>query len=292
MAARPIDVVTGMMRAVNARDAKKYASFYSTNASIVLQGFSVLVGREAIEKHELELLAQFPSVVLAFYDLWQRGNRALVHYGVNGSTADGRSMGHEGLLSYRFDASGLIAEEHRYLDSLTPMAQLGMLADESVRAPPVLPAKMNVHMAAGSRAEDENLTLVKACNEALDSKNESAFLATLDEQVVLDELMLPKAFQGKREARECFRSWTRAVPDAKSEITLICAVGAFVLVESIVRGRLSLPLGRYFASEQPFTVHRGAIVQLDKGRIQRIVGFMNGLELAQALGQWPPSGAP
>ena len=28
---------------------------------------------------------------------------------------------------YRFDPTGLIVEERRYLDSLTPMAQLGLL---------------------------------------------------------------------------------------------------------------------------------------------------------------------
>jgi hypothetical protein len=55
-------------------------------------------------------------------------------------------MGHEGLLFYRLHPSGLIEEERRYLDSLTPMAQLGLLGALPARPLPTLPTEMKADL--------------------------------------------------------------------------------------------------------------------------------------------------
>ena len=128
-----------MMRAVNAGDAAAYARVYAEDAVITIHGGSVLSGRRAIEAYEIDLLREFPGTQLAFYDFWQNGLAVVVHYGVDGRTPAGQAMGHEGLLFYRFEPSGLIAEERRYLDSATPMAQLGLLGPSPARPRPALP---------------------------------------------------------------------------------------------------------------------------------------------------------
>jgi hypothetical protein len=46
----------------------------------------------------------------------------VVHYGVNGRTSEGTARGPQDLPFYRVDSEGRIAEEHRYMDSLTPTA--------------------------------------------------------------------------------------------------------------------------------------------------------------------------
>ena len=101
-----------MAHAVNAGDAAAYARLYAPEAVITMHGAGILQGRRAIEAHEVELMSQFPGTRLAFYTVWQKGPSAVVHYGVNGRTTGGAAMGHEGLLFYRFQPSGLIEAEH------------------------------------------------------------------------------------------------------------------------------------------------------------------------------------
>lgn len=288
MERRQVTAVTEMMHAVNAGDAKGYARLYAQDAVITIHGSGELKGRGAIEQHEVELLREFPGARLAFHAIWQKGPLAVVHYAVNGRTRGGRSMGHEGLLFYRFHPSGLIEDEHRYMDSLTPMAQLGLLGDALPARPlPTLPTELKAHVAKGSAHENENVAMVTASFAALDSKDEPAFLSSVAEDAVLDELIDPQPLVGKRNVRAWFERWTGAVADASFEITSILGIGEFVLVETVVRGTLKGPLGRLSAANKEFAVHRAAIVQVRDGKLTRISVFMNGKELAVAVGQWP-----
>ena len=157
MANRQVTAFTRTLDAVNAGDAKSYASLYAQDAVITIHGSGQLEGRGAIEQHEVELLREFPGVRLGFYAIWQTGPLAVVHYAVNGKARGGPSMGHEGLLFYRFHPSGLIEEERRYLDSLTPMAQLGLLGALPARGLPTLPTELKVNTARGSPDEEENV---------------------------------------------------------------------------------------------------------------------------------------
>lgn len=214
---RQLAALVQMADAVNAGDAGRYASVYAPNAVITIYGSGKLQGRDAIEQHEVELLREFPGTRLAFYTLWQREALAVVRYGVNGKTARGEPMGHEGLLFFRFDPSGLIVEEHRYLDSLTPMAQMGMLGGAAARALPVLPARMEVLVAEDSQREKKNAAVVTATLAAMDSENEPAFLSTLAHDPVVDELIYTEPFTGKQEvapggSRKCFETSGRVEP--------------------------------------------------------------------------------
>jgi steroid delta-isomerase-like uncharacterized protein len=277
-----------MMDAVNGGDAKRYAQLYAPDAVVTIYGVGELIGRGAVERYEAELLREFPGTRLAFYSVWQKGGQTVVHYAVNSPAHGGRETGHEGLLFYRFAPSGLIEQERRYLDSLTPMAQVGLLGQTPARDLPTLATGIKVYAAQNSPDEDENVALVRANFTALDSKKESIFLAKVADDAVLDELINPQPFIGKRNIKAWFETWARTVPDATSEITTILGVGEFVLVETIVRGTLKGKLAGLEASDKQFEVHRGAIIQVKHGKFTRIAYFMNGKELAAAVGQWPP----
>jgi uncharacterized protein (TIGR02246 family) len=286
---KPIAALHEMMRAVNAGDARAYARVYAEDAVITIHGGGVLRGRPAIEAYEVELLREFPGVRLAFYDVWRDGPSAVVHYGVNGRTPGGQAMGHEGLLFYRFDSSGLVAEERRYLDSVTPMAQLGALGSSPARPLPVLPDAMTAHAGKRSSNDERNEALVRASFAALDAEDETAFLAGLAEDAVLDDMTEPRPSIGRQGVKAWFDRWTSAVEGGRTELTTVVAVGDTVLVETVVRGRLKGPLGRLAPSTREFAVHRAAIVQVKDGKVRRLSAFMNGKELAQAVGQWPPT---
>src|SRR6188508_1466596 len=110
-------LVAGSAMRLTDSGAAAYASRYAEDAVITIHGGDVLRGRSEIEAYEKDLLREFPGTRFALYDVWRKGPQAVVHYGVNGRTASGRAMGHEGLLFYQFDPSGLITDERRYLDS-------------------------------------------------------------------------------------------------------------------------------------------------------------------------------
>jgi ketosteroid isomerase-like protein len=277
-----------MRRAVNAGDAAAYARVYAPDAVITIHGGDVLAGRPAIEAYEVALLRQFPGTRFALYDVWQAGPRAVVRYGVNTPRSGGGLTGHEGLLFYEFLPSGLIGRERRYQDSLTPMAQLGLLGPGPARRPPTLPAEMAAHIAGGSPAESANVSLATACLAALVARDEGAFLSRLSADAVLDDVMETEPRVGRRAIQDWFESWTSAVPTAQTEVVSVFGVGDTVLVETIVRGTLAGTLGRVTASGREFTVHRAAIVRTMDGKVDRLTFFTNGKELAQAVGAWPP----
>ncbi len=277
-----------MVGAVNAGDAKRYASLYASDAKVTINGGGVLEGRDAIEEYEVDLLRQFPGTRFAIYSVWQDGDEAVVRYGVNSPSADGRSSGHEGLLFYRLLPSGMIAAERRYLDSMTPMAQLGLLGALPARPIPTLPATMSVRSAEHSGAERANVALVMRSLEAMDRGDAGTFSSTLADDVVLDELSAPEAVKGRDRARSWLIARAQAVPDARNALASIVGVGDAVLAETVMTGTLNGTFGHTSASNKPFSVHRAWIFEIRAGALARVSAFMNGKELAEAVGQWPP----
>jgi ketosteroid isomerase-like protein len=277
-----------MLSTVNAGDAAGYARLYADDAVIAIYGSGELRGRAAIEQHEVALLRQFPGTRLAFYDVWQTtGRAAIAHYAVSGRTTTGQPMGHEGLLFFRFDASGLITEEHRYLDSLTPMIQLGALRGATARPLPRLPDRLNTHAANASPIEKKNGAIVTQMINELNSRQAAAFLAYLADDVTVDEVMLPQPFVGKSRATEWFEAWSAPPAASVLEIRSIVGVGDAVLIEATVRGTLARPLGPLVGSDRPYLIHRGLVVRLANGKVTRLLAFANGKELAESSGQWP-----
>jgi uncharacterized protein (TIGR02246 family) len=276
-----------MVAAVNDGDAEEYAGVYAENAVISIYGANNLVGRSAIEQHETELLKQFPGAQLALYSVWRRGNKAVVRYAVNAHTAAGEAMGHEGLLFYQLDDAGLIASERRYLDSLTPMAQLGALGPRRARMPPVLPATTQYHDAGDESLERANSELVLASLASWVAGERTELLARIHLDANVDELMLPQPFRDPGAAAKWSALWSSAVHDLEMDITDTLAVGDTVLVEMVVRGKLVEDFGPVAGRGRPFTVHRGMIARVKDGKLAEIACFMNGRELAQAVGQWP-----
>jgi ketosteroid isomerase-like protein len=277
-----------MARAVSAGEAARYASLYARDAVITIHGGDTLKGRKAIEDYEVALLREFPRTRLAFDDVWLAGPRAVVRYGVNGTTTSGQPMGHEGLLFYRFDPAGLIAEEHRYLDSFTPMAQLGAFGPGPRRPPPALPAAAKPHAARRPEADDANVARVKSSLAALDGGDREALRASLSEDAIVDDMTEIGPISGQRAIATWVQGRAAALTGVTAEVTTALAAEGFVLLEGVVRGTFKGPLARLAVSDHPFEVHRAAIAEVRGGRVRHLSIYWNVKELAQAVGQWPP----
>jgi hypothetical protein len=288
----PLDALVEMVGAVNVGAADRYARVYAEDAVITIHGTTRLEGRPAIEAYEVALLKEFPGTRLAFDTVWQKGTQAVVHYAVRSPARPHRETGHEGLLFYRFGPTGLVEEEHRYLDSLTPMAQLGRLGSRVGRPRPTPPDEMTTYVSDDSARERENLDRVKRSVAALDAGSTEASPADLTDDVVVDELVDPEPHTGAASVGAWIETWRRAIPDARYEITNAIAIGDDVLLEIVVRGTCEGPLAGFAPSHAAVTLHRAAIVEIKDSKIARIRAFMNGRELAQEVGQWPPRPTP
>src|SRR5262249_1538177 len=151
-------------------------------------------------------------------------------YGVSGKTPGGQAMGHEGLLFYKFDSSGLVSSEHRYLDSLTPMGQLGALGKIASRPPPGLKQSVTVLEAENSREEASNQVIVAKTLNGLNAKNEAAFLSNFADNAEIDELICPQTFAENQGTQSWFKMWSGAA-EVRTEVQSILAAKEFVLVE-------------------------------------------------------------
>jgi ketosteroid isomerase-like protein len=196
-------------------------------------------------------------------------------------------MGHEGLLFFLFNDAGLIVEERRYLDSLTPMGQLGALGSSPVRPLPTLPSAMTTLVATGPSDGRDAVTVARLALDAMNAHDEAAFLSLVRVDAVVDELMAVEPFVGAVNVKRWFAMWTGAVPDLKIDITTIAGAGDFAFAETLTRGTLKGAFGPLSPSARPFVVHRAMVFQVNGGKLARLDAFMNGKELAEAVGQWP-----
>lgn len=253
---RSITALQTMAAAVNAGDASRYAEVYADDAVITIFGGDTLRGRDSIRNYEVELLRAFPGTRFAFLRVWEHESVVVAHYAVAGP-----AMGHEGLLFFWFDDAGHIVAEHRYLDSLTPMAQLGALGRREVRSIPSIPSATETYSSSDSAVERRNIEIAR--DETPD---------------VIDEMVFPRVTT----ATEWLRMWAPA--NATTEIVNAVAVGDFVLAETLVRGTLNGELAGVRAAGQPFVIHRATVSMLKEGRIVRTQAFFNGKELATAVG--------
>jgi len=275
-----------MISTVNAGDAAGYARLYAANATITIYGGETISGRDAIEKYEVGLMREFPGTRLAFYEVWQLPPNAVVHYVVNGKTTTGAAMGHEGLLFYRFDRSGLIADERRYLDSATPMAQLGAFGPVQTRVLPQFPNDLATYGVQPPGTNLKNVQTVQLAIGALEGSDVNEFMRHLADTAVVDDLMLPAPFNGSQAVTQWYALWRAAVPNQNFQVTNLFAGSDHVILETVMSGNLSGPIGRLSVGRKPFSaVHAAWIARLKDGVIVKLTRFLNSKELADATGQ-------
>jgi len=265
-----------MAAAINAADASRYAAAYEQDATIIIFGGATVRGREAIEAYERDLLAQFPGTRFALIEIWQAGNQVAVHYGVN-SPPHGTmpATGHEGLLFYDIGQHGLIAEEHRYLDGLTPAIQAGALPHLQARGIPSLPERATI---VAADADGRSEAVARGMTEAFNEGNEQAVLARFATHGRIDELALPTPFLDAVGVRAWFTMWRRAVPNLAIEVRRRFIVGSYALWEEALRGDLADSLGG-IVRPVGIVLHRGIVAQVRANAIDTLRAFMNRQEL-------------
>lgn len=271
-----------MMRAVNAGDATAYANLYAFNAIIEIVGSETLVGRKAIEKYEVDLLTQFPGTKFRIEKVWlHESDRAVAQYGVSGAAADGRPMGHEGLLFYEFGADGLIIREERFLDSFTPMAQLGAFGPGPHRPVPKLTDSMSVHKTSSVRGRHADLERLLKLIRKNQPASERTVSEVFTETAVLDDLTETEARVGVKAIQHWFSEWSDAVAGGTTTFLVPLVTGDGYILQTSLIGTLSKDRARVHATGQKICLSRVWLIEMKNGRINRVWVFMNSKELTQ-----------
>ncbi len=172
------------MDAVVAHDAKKYASFYTSDGLVKRAGSPDLTGQDAITAEVQKAFDAFPDLKVAATRIFLKDDTAILEWtqtgtntgtGLMGGKSTGKPVGFNALGVLKFTPDGLVKEEHDYYDIPTILGQLG-ISKEKARPVATLPtAAVEVHVAKGTPAEDKNVATSKAVQKMFETHDDKGF---------------------------------------------------------------------------------------------------------------------
>lgn len=284
--------------ALAAGDAKKFASVYAENATLKMAGAPDVVGRANIEKNLGELMKSFSKMKLGEQRVFVKKEVVVSEWILTGThsgefagvKASEKPVGWAGASVIWFDDDGMVKEEHAYWNPPTVLFQVGA-SKEKNRAAAALPGGApTVTIAQGSPAEDDNVKVVAALNEALEKKDDKKLGGMFVDKAEWDDITMPEAAKGKAAVLKYFKGLSTAFPDAKAVTTFSFGAGDWVVEEGTYGGTNNGPLFGAPATKKAMTVHELNIVQLDKDKkIVRAINYGNDLEMSSQLS--PPKPA-
>jgi steroid delta-isomerase-like uncharacterized protein/uncharacterized protein (TIGR02246 family) len=283
------------LEALNAHDAKKFASAYAEDAVVEVAGLHQLEGRAAVEKNMQEWFDTFSKIKLGFSRVFMKGDVLVAEWVING-THSGElfgvkgtetPIGHLGLSVIRFNPDGLVKSEHRYGDLGTVMDQIGASkAGKAARPIPTIPATTDVVASKGTPDEDKNVEIAKAVYAAMEKKSEADFVGKLTDDVEYDGLIHFNTVKGKDEGKKFFKTFTTAFPDAKFEVVGSWGFGDLVVTEQVLKGTHKGPIDKIPASNRGVAVHAVDIFKVKDGKVARAWTYTNTMELATQVGMF------
>jgi steroid delta-isomerase-like uncharacterized protein len=280
------------LEALNAHDAKKFASVYAEDATVAVAGLHELTGREAVQKNMQEWFDTFSNIKLGFARIFMKGDILVAEWILNGTHSGelfGKKgtdtpIGHLGLSVIRFNQDGMVKSEHRYGDLGTVMDQIGATKAKA-RPIPTIPATTDVVTGKGE-GDDKNVDAAKGVYGTMEKKSEADFVAKLTDDVEYDGLIHFKTVKGKDEAKKFFKTFTTAFPDAKFDVTGAWGFGDMVVVEQTLKGTHKGAIDKIPASNRSVSVHAVDIYKMKDGKVARAWTYTNTMELATQVGMF------
>jgi steroid delta-isomerase-like uncharacterized protein len=290
----------GVVEAMNAHDAKKYAALYTEDATVTVPGMPEQHGRADIEKNVQGFFDGFKDLKFWIVSTWQKGDMAFVEWGWSGTNtgefmgmkATEKQAGALGLSAIWFTADGQMKKDDRYSDAATLMTQLGHVKGKA-RPVPTAPASPvpDMHVAKGTPDEDKNVETVKAFYGSFESKKEADFLAPMADDIEYADMTMPENMKGKDAGKKFFAMFTKALPDLKVTVSNAAGVEDMVIVENAFAGTHKGQLGPFAATKKPVNMHSIDLFQLKDGKIVKGWTFANNAEFLTQIGVMKAPGA-
>jgi len=281
--------------AMNAHDAKTYSELFAPDATVAEYGLGEAKGREAIAGGLQKAFDGFPDFKIGVSKVFVKNDLLAQEWVItgthtgdfNGAKATHKTIGVRVASVITFTSEGLIKTEHRYWDTSTLLSQLG-LTKAPARPVAALPSgEPEWHIAGGTTEEDKLVSVAKSINGAFEKKSERDFLGALSEHVSWSNVTQPNGIRGSASAKEFFRMFTKAFPDAKFSPVALFAVGDVVVSESVMTTTHAGPLGPLQATMKPVTMHGLDIMVMKDGKLASGSSYSNSFELLGQEGLLP-----
>lgn len=275
--------------ALNAHDAKKFASAYAENAEISVPGLNDVNGRAGVEANMNEWFQTFSKVKVGFNRVWMKDKIAVLEWVIQGTHSGelfgvkgkDNPIGHAGLSIVTFNDDGKVQSEHRYGDLGTVATQLG-LTKEKPKEIPAVPEATDVYKSK-PESDAKSEAAAKAALAAFDKKNPADLDALTQEDIEYHGLITSNTVKGRADLKKTFGAFYKAFPDAKMTPTLVAGVGEYAVVEYEMTGTQQGPIGTIKATKKPVKLHAVDIMQFKDGKVSRVWTFRNSAELMQQL---------
>ncbi len=290
------EAMKSMLAAFAAHDAKKIAALYTddvVSGSPGPLGWMEDKGKAAVESGHTKLFAGFPDMKWLSPRVFVKDDVVIqewvsnaTHTGDMGEMkATGKPTGIHGVSVYWFNEDGLIKKDNTYYDGATIAMQTGSMPGKP-RALPVLPAgEPTWATSSGAPEEQKRIDAAKSMYAAFAGKDEKAFLAHLDVDVIHTAYSQPADKKGHKSAAEDRKVMHKAFPGFKSAVTNVWAFGDKVVAEVAVTGTHEGALGPLKPTKKPVTVHSLDILTFGKDdKIVRLESYASTLELMGQLG--------
>lgn len=286
-----IATIKGLVEAFAARDAKKVAERYTTDAVVTIYGEADVTGREAITTDTQKWIDGFGDLKLQVGRVVMKSDMAIVEWAFAGThtgdyagtKATQRPLGAVAVSVVWFNSEGLVAKEHRMFDAATLVAQDDKRAKPgSFRAPPPLPANLETHMSKGGADEEALVETARKWHAAIASKKEADALALFTEDVVIEDATQPRTFKGTADAKLFFASLLKTLPDAK---VIATSFAADDLVASEGEDTLTAKVGGRVVK-----IHFVTVLAIKNGKIAKAWRYTSTKELQDQL--HPPAPPP
>jgi hypothetical protein len=282
-----------------------------TGAHFAFPGMSDTRGRDAVVNAHEVLFGAFDSRAIAIGRVWRTESVHALEWTLSGTHAQAwmgvgathKPVVFKGLTLLWTKDEGSITDVHVYLDVATVKAQLGVRLDSmsparpggrgqhvsdlaSLPPPPPMPSHATppqVFDQTGSADEQRNVATVRSTLDALEGTSDSAYLATMTDDVDVFTLERVQPMHGKDDLATYFKAMHKAIAQLDTTIDNAWGIAQFVVVEYAISGVELGPIGWIPAQRDSVVrLHIVDVVEMQAGKIAHVWRYDNPSEILAA----------
>jgi hypothetical protein len=265
-------------------------------------------GRDAVVHAHDVLFGAFDSRTIAVSRVWRNESVHALEWTMSGTHAQGwmgvlathKPVVFKGITLLWTKDEGSILDVHVYFDVATVKAQLGVRPDSMsparagrgqrpsdletfpASAMPPQGAPAQVFEQTGSADEQRDVATVRSALDALEETTDSAYLATMTDDVDVVTLERAQPMRGKDEARGYFKAMHKAIGQLDTTIDNAWGIAQFVVAEYSVSGVELGPIGWIRTQrDRVVRLHIVDVVEMQTGKIARVWRYDNPAELIE-----------
>ncbi|AKU96426.1 hypothetical protein AKJ09_03090 [Labilithrix luteola] len=276
----------GYLKALASPNFSELGRVLDEDAHFAFAGYKDVHGRDNTLRVHQALLGGYSSRSFVASRVFLTAEAQIVEWTMSGEhTSSHKPVVLKGLALLWTKDDGSISNVHLYFDEALAKAQIGV-GPKALQnlPPPELPSGARQEIEQARTAEESaNVAVVRDALDALESKNEPAYVATMADDVELTTLESAKPARGKAEARGYVKAMHKAIAQLDTSVDNVWGVGPFVVVEYHIVGEQRGPIGFVPAQKDNLLkMYVVDVVELQGGKISRLARYDNPAQILVA----------